>query len=91
MFATSGSSVSEEDGTDSGSRAMSHAIASVPAALMSLFVIVVHFALIYLFKKRFVRNTLHLNCYENYHENHLENHPEMPDLRGYALTSYFIP
>ena len=54
MFATSGStSVSDEGDSDSSA---SHAIASVPAAVMSLFVIVVHFALIYAFKKRFVAN-----------------------------------
>ena len=52
MFATSGSTSSEEVDSSSGS----HAIASVPAAIMSLFVIVVHFVLIYLFKKRFVPN-----------------------------------
>ena len=53
MFATSGSTSSSEE-VDSSSA--SHAIASVPAAIMSLFVIVVHFVLIYLFKKRFVPN-----------------------------------
>ena len=54
MFATSGSTSASEKG-DSDSSA-SHAIASVPAAVMSLFVIVVHFALIYAFKKRYVAN-----------------------------------
>ena len=53
MFATSGSTSASEEGDDSSA---SHAIASVPAAVMSLFVIVVHFALIYAFKKRFVAN-----------------------------------
>ena len=46
MFATSGY---EDDASSS-----SMAVASVPAALMALAVIVLHFALIYLFKKNFV-------------------------------------
>ena len=47
MFATSG---------EADESSASHAISSVPAAIMALFVIVFHFVLIYIFKKRFVPN-----------------------------------